>query len=145
MRMSNNIKLNATQITAWTVSLDLQCRFPHRWPGLIFLHQVGYVKSMSIMRISHVGPFHYFSIATQIQLKLCFVAIQICTILSLQMFAHATTALLSWHVQKFVVILQFLFGRKSWVFQCHQTQWEWHPLLAMVSRCDTARMSCGSL
>ena len=67
-----------------------------------------------------------FSIATQIQLKFLFAIIPFFDVLSLQIFAHATTAPLSWHVQKLVVIRQLKlslqqneimsYGGKWWVW-----------------------------
>ena len=45
-----------------------------------------------------------FSIAIQIRWKLCFTLTSILIRWSLQNFAHGTTTLLSWHVQKFVAI-----------------------------------------
>ena len=43
-----------------------------------------------------------FSLVIQIWWRICFALIQIVSNWSLQNFAHATTAVLSWHVQKFV-------------------------------------------
>ena len=59
------------------------------------------------------GPFHYhsgprftngFFIAIQIQWKVRFTLISISIQWSLQTFVHGTTAVLSWHVQKFVAL-----------------------------------------
>ena len=54
----------------------------------------------------YAGPrsTNVFSIAIQIQWKLHFALISIPIQWSLQNFVHGTTAVLSWHVQKFVVM-----------------------------------------
>ena len=48
--------------------------------------------------------------ANRIRRKHCFVVIRFLGIGSLQSFAHATTAQLSWHVQNFVTIAPLAFG-----------------------------------
>ena len=55
---------------------------------------------------SHPGPrfTNGFSIEIQIRWKFRFTLISIQIEWSLQNFVHGTTAVLSWHVQKFVVI-----------------------------------------
>ena len=54
----------------------------------------------------HAGPrfTNGFSIAIQIRWKFRFTLISILIQWSLQNFVHGTTAVLSWHVQKFVAI-----------------------------------------
>ena len=60
----------------------------------------------SAQRLCHEAraPFNGFSIAIQIRWKFRFSVISILIQWSLQNFVHGTTAVLSWHVQKFVVI-----------------------------------------
>ena len=52
--------------------------------------------------------------------KFVFAAVSVLGSKSLQIFAHATTAQLSWHVQKFAVIIQSEFGLEEQDF--HQIQ-----------------------
>ena len=60
------------------------------------------------------GPLHWrFLLAIQIRWKFRLVVIQLLAIRSQQVFAHATTAQLSWHVQKFVTITLLESGERK--------------------------------
>ena len=65
-----------------------------------------YHRCVSHRKWSGPGPRfnNVFSIAIQIRWKLCFTLTSILIQWSLQNFVHGTTAVLSWHVQKFVAI-----------------------------------------
>ena len=68
--------------------------------ALIYLHSLSYVDSR------HMDHFtHEFSIIIQIKCKFLFVSIQLLIKWLLQNFAHAMTAMLSWHVSNFVAKL----------------------------------------
>ena len=53
-----------------------------------------------------------FSITIQIRWKIHFAVNPLLVIMMQQTFAHAMTAVLTWHVQNFVVIAKVEFGRE---------------------------------
>ena len=68
-----------------------------------------------------------FFIKIQIQQKLGFIVIPFLVMISLQNFAHATTAQLSWHVYKFVAIALLEFGwAQNEIFKEFKLCWEDH-------------------
>ena len=77
-----------------------------------------------------------FSIAIQIRWKFCFTLISILIQWSLQNFVYGTTAVLSWHVQKFVAVwsptTELQLGEVSIEFE----HWQMVPFLSYIYDCN---------